>query len=101
MSFSSESYALTRLVFQRSLALVFLVAFLNAANQFKPLLGERGLLPVPQFVKEVPFRESPSLFFFSPSDKTFTTCAWLGVFLASLAIAGIPEQFSIWFSMLV
>ena len=64
MSIGSESYTLTRLVFQRGLGLVFLIAFLNAANQFKPLLGERGLLPVTLFVKEPPFRASPSLFFF-------------------------------------
>ena len=101
MSIGSESYALTRLVFQRGLGLVFLIAFLNAANQFKPLLGERGLLPVPVFVREVPFRASPSLFFFVPSDKAFTICAWTGVFLSLLTVAGISDRFSIWFSMLV
>ena len=38
-------------LFERALALVYLVAFLVAANQFVPLLGERGLLPVPRFVQ--------------------------------------------------
>ena len=45
-----EDLWITRLVFQRALALVYLIAFLVAANQFVPLLGERGLLPVPRFV---------------------------------------------------
>jgi hypothetical protein len=101
MSIGSESYALTRLVFQRGLGLIFLVAFLNAVNQFKPLLGERGLLPVPLFVKRVPFSASPSLFFFFPTDRAFTICAWFGVFLSCLVITGISERFSTWFSMLV
>jgi hypothetical protein len=52
-------------------------------------------LPVTQFVKEVPFRASPSLFFFFPSDKEFTICAWLGVFLAGLAVVGfLPTSFT-------
>ena len=77
---------LTRACLQRGLALIFLIAFLNALNQFKPLLGERGLLPVPQFVKDTPFRSSPSLFFFIPTDLAFTVCAWLGVLLSSVEI---------------
>jgi len=47
----AESYWYTRLVFERALALVYLIAFLCAAHQFIPLLGERGLLPVPRFVR--------------------------------------------------
>src|SRR3954465_13053383 len=92
MSIGSESYALTRFVFQRALGLVFLVAFLNAANQFNALLGERGLLPVPLFVREVPFRESPSLFFFFPLDRAFTWCAWLGVALSALILSGLVDR---------
>src|SRR4051812_47415928 len=38
---------LSRLVIQRGLAAVYLIAFLVAVNQFRPLLGERGLLPAP------------------------------------------------------
>ena len=80
---------------------LFLIAFLNAVNQFKPLLGERGLLPVPQFVKEVSFRESPSLFFFLPTDKAFTVCAWIGVFLSVVIFSGLIDQhtwavFAVW-----
>ena len=82
----------TRLVFQRGLAIVYLVAFLVAANQFVPLLGERGLLPVPRFVAEVPFLASPSLFFLVPRDAAFTAAAWLGVALAAFALTGLSER---------
>src|SRR5215469_1556086 len=97
----SESFLLTRACLQRGLALIFLIAFLNAVNQFKPLLGERGLLPVPQFVKDTPFSSSPSLFFFAPTDLAFTGCAWLGVLLSLVALAGLSERGGLWLSMLV
>ncbi|MGA2134817.1 MAG: lipase maturation factor family protein [Bryobacteraceae bacterium] len=97
----SETFWLTRLVYQRGLALILLIAFLNAVFEFKPLLGEHGLLPVPQFVKAVPFSASPSLFFFAPTDTAFTIAAWLGVLLAVLALVGIADGFGAWLSMLV
>jgi len=99
--FGSETFLLTRAALQRGLALVFLIAFLNAVNQFKPLLGERGLLPVPQFVQQVSFNDSPSLFFFLPKDSAFTIGAWMGVLLSCAAIVGISEHYGVWLSMLV
>src|SRR5258708_5856055 len=36
------TYWYSRFLFERSLALMYLVAFTVAANQFVPLLGERG-----------------------------------------------------------
>ena len=97
----SETFWLARLVYQRCLALVLLLAFLNAAFEFKPLLGEHGLLPVPLFTKAVSFCSSPSLFFFAPHDTAFTIAAWLGVLLACLALTGIGDRYRTWFSMLV
>jgi Lipase maturation factor len=85
-------YWRTRLVFQRGLAFVYLIAFLVAANQFVPLLGEHGLLPVPRFVEEVPFRLSPSLFFLFPRDSAFMAASWLGVALSLFALAGLSEK---------
>jgi hypothetical protein len=42
---AAPDYWLTRFVFERALAVIYLVAFLVTVNQFRPLLGERGLLP--------------------------------------------------------
>src|SRR5436305_12350685 len=98
---SSETYWLTRLVFEKALALVCLIAFIGAVNQFKPLLGEHGLLPITLCVKQAAFREAPSLFFFYPKDTAFTAAAWLGVVLSCVILAGVGDRFCSCFSMLV
>src|SRR6185437_7341729 len=91
---------LTRLLLERSIGVICLIAFLVALNQFKPLLGERGLLPVPIFVKEVPFRASPSLFYFFPRDVAFTTASWIGIVLSCLVITGVATRYT-WLSICV
>ncbi len=96
-----RGYWLTRLLLYRGLGVICLVAFLVALNQFRPLLGERGLLPVPLFVKQVPFRLSPSLFYLFPRDVAFATAAWLGVVLSCLVITGISERYGTWVSVAV
>lgn len=85
-------YWYSRFLFERALAAMYLVGFAVAANQFVPLLGARGLLPVSRFTQFVPFRASPSLFFFSPTDTAFRVCAWLGIALAIVTITGWPQQ---------
>lgn len=90
---SADTYWITRLVFQRGLALVYLLAFIAVVHQFKPLLGERGLLPAPQFVKATSFWSSPSIFRWLPKDTAFTAFGWLGVALAVFALAGFSEKF--------
>ena len=43
--FAAPEYWFARVVLERGLGLVYLVAFANALNQFPTLLGERGLMP--------------------------------------------------------
>src|SRR3981189_3004172 len=85
-------YWYSRFVFERAHALVYLVAFLCAANQFVPLLGEHGLMPASRFIKYVPFRASPSLFVFASTDAAFRIAAWAGVALASVAFLGVADR---------
>ncbi len=92
MTSDAAAYWYSRFVFERGLALIYLVAFLVAANQFVPLLGERGLLPAVRFTQSVPFRASPSLFFFWPSDVAFRVAAWSGVAIAGLLLLDIPQR---------
>lgn len=94
------SYWVTRLLIQRGLALIYLIAFLVALNQFRPLLGEQGLLPVPLFLQRVRFGEAPSLFWLWPKDIAFALAAWTGLILALLALFGIPEKIGTPASML-
>jgi hypothetical protein len=101
MNWSGANYWAARLVFERSLGAIYLIAFLCAANQFLPLLGEHGLLPVPAWVRTTPFRESPSLFYLAPRDWAFAAAAWLGIALSALIVAGVADRYSSWLHGLI
>src|SRR2546423_3157051 len=86
---AAPDYWLTRFLFERALGLIYLVAFLVTVNQFRPLLGEHGLLPAPEFIRAVPFRVSPTLFHaIEYSDRKLLVIAWAGVVLSIVAITG-------------
>src|ERR1700687_5923741 len=78
----APDYWIARLVVERGIGAIYAIAFLVALKQFTPLLGERGLLPVPDFVAYVPFRASPSLFHLRYSDRLLRLCAGTGLALA-------------------
>ncbi|WP_406222724.1 lipase maturation factor family protein [Streptomyces canus] len=99
--FTAPDYWLSRLVFQRALAGLYFVAFLAAALQFRALLGERGMLPIPRFVARVPFRRAPSLFQLHYSDRFFALCAWTGCAVAVALAAGLDSRLPLWGGMLL
>lgn len=92
---------LTRLVLQRAVGVVYLIAFLVTLDQFRPLLGERGLLPVAAFVRAVPFRRAPSLFHLHYSDRMLLAVTWTGIAASAAVVAGLPERGPTPVSMLV
>src|SRR4051794_21227123 len=92
---------LARLLFQRGLAAVYLVAFFSALNQFRPLLGERGLLPVPRFVAQVRFADAPSIFHAYYSDRFFSAVTLGGIALALVALTGVSECGPLWLSIVI
>ncbi|MFH8618889.1 lipase maturation factor family protein [Streptomyces sp. NPDC017979] len=89
--FGEDAYWLSRLVFQRALAAVYVVAFLSAALQFRALIGEKGMLPVPALLRRVPFRHAPSVFHLHYSDRFFAGCAWAGAAGAAALVAGAAD----------
>ncbi|MFB7333877.1 lipase maturation factor family protein [Streptomyces adustus] len=99
--FSATEYGLTRLVFQRGLAAVYLVAFLAAARQFRALMGEHGMLPVPRFVARMPFRLAPSVFHLHYSDRFFAGWAWAGCAVSAALLAGVDSLLPLWGAMLL
>jgi hypothetical protein len=76
--FNAPEYWLSRLILERGIAVVYVFAFVAAARQFRALIGERGLLPVPRYLARQSFRQAPSIFHAHYSDRFFATLAWLG-----------------------
>src|SRR5919201_4818348 len=97
----APDYWLSRWLFERALAAIYLIAFLVAADQFPALLGEDGLLPAPRFMAQVPFRHAPSLFYWRYSDGLLRVVAWAGVLLAASLILGLAQAGPTWLPMLV
>jgi hypothetical protein len=98
---AAPDYWMARLVFQRGLAAVYLLAFVVAVNQFRALIGKNGLTPVPAFLNRVSFRRAPSLFHLYYSDRFFAAVAWTGVALSAAALLGFADLVPLWGSMLL
>lgn len=100
-STSPPTYWLTRFVLLRLLGFVYLIAFLVAAHQAIPLIGQDGLLPADVFLKRVAhhfgsttegFWRLPSLFWWNVSDAFLLFCAWLGVALSAVVLCGYANS---------
>ena len=92
-----NSYWLTRFVILRLLGFVYAVAFLVAANQLVPLIGEHGLTPATHFLTEVQTQlgsrsagmfRVPTLFWFGISDHALSIFSWVGFALSLIVLAG-------------
>ncbi|MFD6175913.1 MULTISPECIES: lipase maturation factor family protein [unclassified Isoptericola] len=90
-----------REILQRGVAVLLCLAFVQALAQFRPLLGERGLLPVRAFTARVPFRAAPSLFHAGYSDRLLVVVAGLGAAGAAALVAGLPQTGPWWVTTLV
>jgi len=83
---------LAKVLVERSLAAIYLIGFIVAHNQFRPLCGERGLTPIGDFLERARFREAPSLFFYARTDRAFMLTARMGIVLALLMLWGLPDR---------
>src|SRR5438876_1236293 len=92
-----NDYWLTRFVILRLLGLVYAVAFLVAAQQLVPLVGEHGLTPANHFFERVEAHfgsrsaaalQLPSLFWFGISDQGLSIFAWVGFGLSLIVLGG-------------
>ncbi|UKL04522.1 MULTISPECIES: lipase maturation factor family protein [unclassified Streptomyces] len=99
--FAAPEYWLSRLVFQRLLALLYLVAFLTTALQFRALSGSRGMTPVRESVTWTQWRHSPSLLLPRRSDRLTACCAWAGCALSAALLAGADQLLPLWGAMLL
>jgi Lipase maturation factor len=92
-----NSYWLTRFVILRLLGFVYAVAFLVAAQQLVPLIGEHGLTPASHFLASIQSQlgsrtagmlQFPTLFWFGLSDNGLSIFAWTGFALSLIVLAG-------------
>jgi hypothetical protein len=97
----ADDYWLARMLFQRALGAIYFVAFLVALHQFRPLLGERGLLPVPELLARVRFMDAPSIFHWRYSDRLLVAVSWTGLVLAAAIVLGLPDLVPLPLAMLV
>jgi len=98
--FAAPDYWFARLVFERGLAAIYLIAFTAAGLQFRSLLGTDGLLPVPRYLLRVSLREKPTLFHFRYSDRFFAVVAWSGAALGAAMAGGLGDAIPLWGAML-
>src|ERR1700747_678353 len=95
-----NSYWLTRFIILRLLGFVYAVAFLVAAQQLVPLVGEHGLTPASHFFERVQAHfgsrsaaalQLPSLFWFGISDQGLAIFAWVGFGLSLIVLGGFAN----------
>src|SRR5699024_768200 len=94
--FAAEHYDIARVVLQRGIAAIYLVAFLAVLRQFPALLGEHGLLPVRPHAGRVNFWALPTLFHARYSDRAVRVVGGVGVLLAAAVVAGLPQRGPWW-----
>ncbi|WP_309127291.1 lipase maturation factor family protein [Microbacterium sp.] len=104
--FAAVDYGFAREVLQRGIAALFFVAFLSTLNQFRPLLGERGLLPAPQLLDWATSSKDrirmlrPTLFTrIRYSDRRLAALCWAEMVVAIVLVAGIPQLGPPWVPM--
>jgi Lipase maturation factor len=99
--FNAPEYWLGRLILERGIAVVYVFAFVAAARQFRALIGEHGLLPVPRYLAGQSFRQTPSVFHVHYSDRFFATVAWLGALLSAAMAVGLAGVLPLWAAVLL
>jgi len=93
---ASITFARSRWLFLRLVGVVYLIAFASLAVQITGLVGERGILPVGEFLSRVhdaygarSYRLLPTLVWLSPSDAFLAALYWCGILSSLLLIAGV------------
>ncbi|GAA2041148.1 lipase maturation factor family protein [Agromyces tropicus] len=126
--FDARDADIAREVLQRGIAALFLVAFASTLNQFRPLLGEHGLLPVPALLRAVDDAErrvreraaragehlrrlgrtrrlgylGPTIFRrWRYTDARLAVVCAVGMLLAASVVVGLPQLGPPWAPMLV
>lgn len=90
-------YLWPRWVFLRALGVIFFSAFYALAFQLHGLIGERGILPAAEYLRQLatllgPVRRvwyAPTLFWLGAGDRALTVVVWCGLVSSILLIANL------------
>src|SRR5262249_47480465 len=90
------TYVLSRWLFLRLLGVVYLIAFGSLVVQVRGLIGDRGILPVGEYLARVretygdgAWRLLPTVLWFDSSDRALVMLAGAGMVLSALLILDI------------
>lgn len=90
------AFQVSRWLFLRFLAVVYLLAFVSLASQVTGLIGPDGILPAGLFLHRFEtfygteaYRLLPTLLWLSASETTLLTLSWGGAGLSLLALVGV------------
>jgi hypothetical protein len=104
--FAAVDYEFARQVLQRGIAGLYLIAFLSSLNQFRPLLGERGLLPASELLAWASSSRSrgrmlrPTLFrLVRYTDRRLAALCIGGMVVAGTLVVGLPQLGGPWVPM--
>ena len=104
--FAAVDFEFARQALQRGIAALYLVAFVSSLNQFRPLLGEHGLLPAPELLDWALSTRSrrrmlrPTVFrWITYSDRALAALCWFGIMLSVALVAGLPQLSVPWVPM--
>ena len=104
--FAAVDFGFAREVLQRGVAALYVVAFVSTLNQFRPLLGERGLLPAPALLEWAATSKAgrrmlrPTLFRrIRYTDRRLAVFCWVGIIVAAALVIGIPQFAPPWVPM--
>ena len=104
--FGAVDFEFARQVLQRGIAALYVVAFLSTLNQFRPLLGEHGLLPAPELLSWA--RTSargrrllgPTVFRYAEyTDRRLVALCVAGIAVGAALVSGIPQWGPPWVPM--
>ena len=92
------TYVLSRWLFLRLLGVVYFVAFVSLALQITGLVGDHGILPAGEFLRQAhatygsgAYRLFPTLCWLGTSDGMLRALGWAGAALALLLVAGVAQ----------
>lgn len=105
--FAAVDFEFARQVLQRGIAALYLIAFVSTLNQFRPLLGEHGLMPAPELLawartsKRAGRMLRPTVFrWVRYSDRRLVALCIAGILIAATLVLGIPQLGPPWVPML-